>query len=376
MNVAFIGHFTPSKEKSAIGSSAAGDLTQREISKALKNNYRVETLTSFVMKSSKSWPSGKFRIKGMCTDNIVSIGFINIYLVKHFIFSIKLFFLLIKQKPDLCVQYNSYFFENICLLIYRFFSKTKLAIIIQDLHVQFDYINSIKNAVKVVFERVSIRLAKRFDIIVPITKEMMRYFQFDPVRSFVFQGGVTGDVINLLRTENQTQLKEIAVFAGALEPHNGLDKLVSRWTEDAIEIELHIFGRGSLEKFVIDAGNRSKNIIFHGFQPEDQVLLWQSQAKWLICLRYSIGLNQDFFFPSKFYNILALNGNVLINIFNSLPTNLLPYLVIVNDNLSDLPNTLQSSSHHLFSENIKERHKILLEKYTWAHCINKLISML
>lgn len=377
MNVAFIGHFSPSKEKASSGSSPAGDLTQREISEALKEHFQVEVLSSFVMKSSKSWPGGELWVKGERFDNLVAIGFVNIYLIKHLIFSVRLFFHLLINKPDLCIQYNSYLFENISLLTYRLiFPKTKLAIIIQDIHAEFKYATNIRTAVKSALERLAIRFAKHFDILVPITKEIANQFNIDEARSFVFQGGPTGGAIQSLlsKRRKQRQLKNIAVFAGALEPHNGVDKLLTRWVEDSIDLELHIFGSGSLEGLVTSSAIRSNNIIFQGFQSESEVFMWQSQAKWLVCLRYSIGLNQDFFFPSKFFNLLALDGNILVNRFNNLPTDLLHNVVAVDDELFDMTNKLMTPPHSVQVENCEKRHEILLEKYTWMHCIEKIID--
>jgi len=375
ISVVFVGHFSPFVNKPDEALSAAGNLTQSSIIEALDENESVKTVTACVMNSRAAWPKGSVWVAGKKAENLHALGYLNFPLFKHFWFAVRLFYFLIKLRPNLCVQYNSYFFENIVILMYRFFfPRTRIAIIIQDVHVQVKYAKNIKLWFRTYIEMVGIACARHFDTLIPITDKIIRDFNFDEKKSFVFQGGVTGRTLCGLHQSAHERLDDIAVFAGAFEPHNGIDVLLKRWAAGEMRTELHMFGRGSLENMVKGYAEKSKYIVYHGFCSEDEVYDLQSKARWLISLRYSVGLNQDYFFPSKLFNLLALNGNVLVNNFNNLPRELLPYLVILDDKLLCLEEGFLIKKGVISVSMVNDRHQMLIDRFSWVHCIDRLIS--
>lgn len=46
---------------------------------------------------------------------------------------------------------------------------------------------------------------------------------------------------------------------------------------------------------------------------------WQKIAKFNFCLRYSDGIQEEYFFPSKFFDIACAPGLLIVNNFKNLP---------------------------------------------------------
>ncbi|GLT20764.1 hypothetical protein GCM10007933_02160 [Zoogloea oryzae] len=177
-------------------------------------------------------------------------------------------------------------------------------------------------------------------------------------------------------SKGRVNLDEMAVFAGALESHNGVDKLVRQWIQYDINYPLHVFGRGSLEKEIRDMAERSEWVFFHGLVSEAEVAQWQARSLWNFCLRYSIGLNQRYFFPSKFFNIAAAPGGVIVNNLYGLPDVLRPYLSVVDEGLTQLKSALDKARVLGEAEFVKERHELLRDSYSWRACILTILSRL
>jgi hypothetical protein len=189
-------------------------------------------------------------------------------------------------------------------------------------------------------------------------------------RAFVFIGGLTqfSDKIS----ELESTIEEYAVYAGKLERYNGVDRLVRAWTEQKICRYLHVFGKGCLEGFLREQSINNKYIVFHGQRDESEVITWQSRARWN--LRYSDGINQDYFFPSKFFNICAADGLIIVNDFNGIPFELRETIAFVDDELSELSEIVGESHKIDASEASRQRRRILEKNHTWRSCINRIIE--
>lgn len=372
MKISFIGHFSPFNQASNNATSTAGNQVQREIINELGIMYGLKNVLSYSMAPISSYPDDILINPLITEENIAYLNFINIHVLKHITFSARLFLNLIKYKPKVCVQYNSYLFENICLIIYRLiYSKTILVIFIQDINITPKSNLLTKIGLRSLSEKISIWLAKYFDIIIPISINIINDFGIDNKKCIIFQGGLTRFSYKLLKNQSNTR-NEIAVFAGGLEPHNGIDKLVHQWILQDIKYELHIFGRGTLENLIREQSAHTKNIIFHGFKPEEVIEKWQSESKWNFCLRYSVGIDQRYFFPSKFFNILCAPGMVVVNNFNNLPHDLKDYLIFVDDDLTNLNKVLLSTTKNKKAPVTYERYDILQKNHTWENIINQI----
>lgn len=373
MKTAFVGHFAPLSQALEQASSVAGNQVQRQIFQEFSQQCGVERAVCYVMTPQSFWPHGPFIARSLTEGAMEFIGYLNLPVLKHLIFALRLLVRLLVARPQFCLQYNSYLFENLALLLFRLCHRgSAIAIIIQDIHVLTGVPLLSKRGLRSLSERTSLRLAKRFDMIVPISSAIVTDFHFAPSKCFVFQGGITEFAVQIMRGPEQ-QLQEIGVFAGGLERHNGIDRLVDQWLASGIEQPLHVFGRGSLERHVEQAARQSDRIVFHGFQPEHVVLAWQLKARWNFCLRYSLGLNQTYFFPSKLFNILCAPGAVVVNDFHALPETVRDYLCVVSDDLSDLAEHLPAAASLSSPDCARVRREIVRSKHSWHSCIGQIV---
>jgi hypothetical protein len=373
MKTAFVGHFAPISQALEQASSVAGNQVQRQIFHEVSQQCGVERTACFVMTPQPFWPRGPLISRSMTEGRIEFIGYLNLPVLKHLIFALRLLVRLLVARPQLCLQYNSYLLENLALLLFRLCHRgSALAIIIQDIHVVTGVSLLSKQGLRSLSERTSLRLAKRFDMIVPISSAIVADFHFPPSKSVVFQGGITEFALQIKHGAEQP-LEEIGVFAGGLERHNGIDRLVDQWLASSIEQPLHVFGRGSLERHVKQAAQQSNRIVFHGLQPENVVLAWQLKARWNFCLRYSLGLNQTYFFPSKLFNILCAPGAVVVNDFYALPETVRDYVCVVSDDLSDLAEHLPAAASLSSPDCVRVRRELVLSKHSWHWCIGQIV---
>jgi glycosyltransferase involved in cell wall biosynthesis len=374
MKIAFIGHFAPASNAYGQASSIAGNLVQRQILSEIRMLDAIEKVSCYVMEPQPAWPRGPLVVDRIIEEDIEYVGYLNLPLIKHLYFSCILFLRLVALRPKLCIQYNSYLFENIALILYRKFSiRSLLAVVIQDVHVSQRFSLLTKRGLRSIMESMSLFFATNFDIIVPISHEIAMDFGFSPEKCLIFKGGLTDLSAQLIKYHGG-ELENIAVFAGGLEKHNGIDRLVNQWLNSGIEYDLHIFGRGTLELCVKEAAQHSSRIFYHGFQPEAVVQQWVAKARWNFCLRYSDGLNQEYFFPSKFFNIACAPGVAVVNKFHDLPYSLITYVCVVDDDLLDLNVKIASSDSYLDPNCMDARREILMSQYSWKTCINNIVK--
>src|SRR5690606_13457629 len=95
---------------------------------------------------------------------------------------------------------------------------------------------------------------------------------------------------------------------------------------------------------------------------------------WNFCLRYAVGINTNYFFPSKLFNVVSAPGSVIVNNFRGLPASLCEFLFVVADDLSNLPEVLMRAESSTNQELVSKRRKILLSSYSWRGCISRIFS--
>ena len=339
-------------------SSAAGDLVQKQI---FASNPPDEKKYFIAMQPVAVWPKGNFFVKGTKKENGKFISYINLPILRELIFA---FYILKNLKGvDYVFQYNSYFFSNFVITLFKRFFHYKSIIVMQDYRS-----GEMFSKKDLLADKFASYFLPFFDGYILITKYFIDFFNLNEKKALVFPGAITEHGIDALNDTGTVELQEIAVYAGALEPHNGVDVLIENWIEQNIDIPLHIFGKGSLKNYVEKINN--KNVIFHGFQPSSVVYELQSKAKYNFCLRMSSGLNEEFFFPSKFFNLVCYRGRLIVNDFKNLPEDLKPHLLVLNSNLSNLKSLLME---HQIDESIK-RDAIL--NYQWKYAIQNIIDKL
>lgn len=360
----YVGHFSNNEGNANYAASAAGDIVQKQIIDESKSILGMENVTFLSLEPRACWPKGPLWVKYRKSNDGYFPGFINLPLLKNIIFSIHIVYQFFKFRPDMILQYNSYLFENITILLIQFLFKIKSCSIVQDVRM-----GSAFTKLATYHDKISNLFLKYFYMVIPVTESLANHLKLSPNQCMIFPGGVTSFGFNCLKGDDFK--KDYAVFAGALEPHNGLLKLLSAW--GGIDVELHIFGRGTLTEKVRNAALKNPKIIYHGFCSQEEIMKWQIRSRYNICLRYSEGINSEYFFPSKFFNISLCPGLVVLNDFVGIPKFLKSSEGLCLDDLSDIAK-IRAVSDEKIRLSSKIRREYILENNTWSSVLMKLFQ--
>lgn len=363
MTVVFVGAFNPITDEMSSSSSGAGAKVQYEIIKSISDEH--PELKSFVLQEIRTWPFDSLIIKGKFFDGINFLPMVNLFLFKHFIFSIFVFFKLLVLNPNVVYFYNTNLCMNVFMFLHGFLRKTQVKIlIIQDYHAPRKL--SLKSLYRIdkVLQYFSSKLIRvSFNYFVPITRKLAEHLKLPDDKVYPFLGGALDSYVGR-RTH---KLKDFAVFAGALEKYNGVDHLLNAWARSNLVKELHIFGTGSLAEMASSYSMNNSNIIYHGFKSPIIVKEFIESASVNFCFRYSIGIDEEFFFPSKFFDVVSNPGSVVCNKFKNLPTELEPYINFINDDFSNFTAIINEIDRK--TSYYEERLRIVLSNYSWASLV-------
>lgn len=373
LKIIFVGAFEPRTDPSNAASSAAGNLVQCEILNVLgdKTLHPELDLSAISHGPLRAWPYGPTYSRASRIGCVDLPGFVNLPVLKHLTFGVSLFFRLLRNRPKLVIAYNPGPFETLAFLLYRAYSsKLFIVSIVQDIHTDAGQIRSMR----ALSDYLSMALARRLDIVIPISPFLIEDFSLRKDRSIVFRGGMTKQSRELLKAQ-PGHLEPYAVFAGALEPYNGLDILLSKWTDFDCDLVLHVFGKGSLSSLATASSQKTNRVVFHGFAHEDVITRWQAKAAVNFCFRYSKGINQRYFFPSKFFNVLAAPGAVIANRFEGFPADVADHCHLVDDDLTNLPEVIQAAVSSKDSEvRLTDRRKWLEANAEWNSLLQGVVE--
>lgn len=366
--ILFIGSFSDPSLNDFQG-SGAGAKVQCEIIDALK--YQEKDVVALVMPEVPSWPKGKLIQQSKCSDVARFLPIINVSFLKRFSFLVQVFFYFVRYRPKSVFYYNASVLTCIFSFILHYFGTSRI-LILQDVFIpKFERFISLFNPRKILLYFYVKILPFSFDFYIPITGHCITDICLPKEKSVVFPGGVPAS--RLREFSNSTPLvSNFAVFAGALEDYNGVDMLVNNWPQhEDIEFFLHVFGSGRLSNLVLEKSRLNRNIIFHGFKAPAIVDRYLLKSRINFCFRYSKGIDQRFFFPSKFFDLILLPGYLVCNGFDNIPDVLLDYVTIIDDEFLSLEELILSFS--LGDRDFGDLFNIIGNHYTWKGFINGFI---
>lgn len=364
-SVLFVGHFSRDGAHVNQFASAAGDVVQRQIVTDTIQLVSGEKFRFLSMEPQKIWPGGVFYVKGRQDSLGKYISYINVPFLKNIIYAIAIFIECIRARPALVIQYNSYLFENFGVLLSVFVLRAKSCLILQDIRVGSEF-----SLAAQLYDKAANYLVTFFDFVMPISKKIADTLKLKEKQFYVFKGGITEQGYELLHCN--IPVENYCVFAGALEAHNGIDRLISLWVTSRIDVDLHVFGRGSLASLVSEGSKRNPHIKFHGFLPHSEVSAWQKKAKFNFCLRYSDGLDEEFFFPSKFFNACCCPGLLIVNNFKNIPDFIVESRGLINE-IEDIKQLLLLCDKDVGSEALSRRRAVLHEG-SWTAAIKLILE--
>lgn len=358
--ILFIGSFSDPSLNDFQG-SGAGAKVQSEIIDALKNQEK--NIVALIMPEVPSWPKGKLIHHYNCFDVTRYLPIINFSFLKRLVFFVQVVFYFIYYKPKTVFYYNSSFLTCLLSAILGFFGTSRV-LILQDVIVpKFETSISFFNLRHILqFLYIKI-LPYTFDFYIPVSRHCITDLYLPEEKSVVFPGAVP---IGRMRefSDSYSLISISAVFAGALEDYNGVDMLINNWPHhDDIKFPLNIFGSGRLSSLILEKSKLNPNIIYHGFKSPAIVDEYLLNSRINFCFRYSKGIDQRFFFPSKFFDLILLPGYLVCNRFDNIPQSLVGYITIIDDDFFNLEDIIMDVSRN--GRYFGDLFSIIENGYTW-----------
>lgn len=370
----FIGCFNLDFSANPANSPAANQV-QIEIFENICKTFGQSDVIASVNKPQRTWPYSQFIQRSQVVGKYKFQGFCNILFLKDIVIYFRHLLLAISFEPVVVFKYNITLFESIFLFFLKKILRLKVVVFIQDV----SYQNRKSSFINRHLETLAIKISSSFDVLVPITKDFLNDFTLNEDKCLVFQGGLTSQSKILMSSKIDFDVvsnSKHIVFAGALEEYNGIKDIVDYWFNNNVDFSLHIYGKGTFENYVKARAKKIEGIKYFGFASESVIISDQLSAYGNFCFRNSKGINEKYFFPSKFYNVLASPGKSLINDFHNIPEMVKKNCYVLEDDLTNLNEIIDGHSREDDIRNYTARLDWLNVHADWSYAIVQVKKLL
>lgn len=263
------------------------------------------------------------------------IGFINIILIKHFTRLINLIpignKIINNYKVNYILVHGTHTPFMFYAILIKHIYKVKISLVLTDEHgvdVTGDGI------LGKLFRRVDNwfmkKMVKKFDAYICLSQAFVSKFE---LKNTLILPGIVNKIVtdNLKFDENTSKFFKI-VFAGGLNPNNGVDTLLKAIAITKLDnVRFHIIGKGELMQDVIMASKVDNRIIYGGVKHSTELFETLFSADLLINPRPIRLDSSKFSFPSKLLEYMSTGVPVLTTRLECLPPEFLDCLYFTND---------------------------------------------
>ncbi len=327
VHVIYAGHFVPEDQVNAFkGPAVSGNRMQLGIFKAIDKKCDLSLIATTPI---ASYPKEKtILVRADNAElydgvNYTKIPFINIFGIKQ-LTQIRSLYRALKRVPKnrenaVIVNYNPYVEIAIPTLRYARRHKIKTICIVADIPVT---IPQSYGVVKKWFRKLEIknyyRFIEKYDGLVVLNKQVVSQFT-NGKKFYLMDGGVTEKEIEaavLLPPEQHNN--EQILYAGALEPYNGIREMIEGFLQVKKNIKLVICGDGTLASYVKNMAEENENIIYKGRVSHEEAVALQRESGLLISARPTDGFALKLTFPSKIIEYMLSGTPILTTRLNGL----------------------------------------------------------
>ena len=312
--------------------------------------------------------------------DVTLVSFINLMIFKQLHIGINILIQIVKwgkrnihKNKKIIYAYNLTVPPGIFLLIGSKLAKATLAVSINDIVLPENH------GVKSFFRKIDLWLHRimipKINKIIVVNKSIA--LDFGKKNDFlVMEGGVNSLEIKRwqgLTRSNKGKNKFKVVFAGSIEPINGIDCILGAfYLLKNDNIELYIAGRGSWTNKVITATRNYKHIKYTGFLNFEEVNKLYSNADLLLNIRMTEKkYKSKYFFPSKLIEYLVTGIPTITTEFDGLEDDYKSICFVLKD---ENPRSLAELISQIKNMDISERKKIgdaarsfIKTNKTWHH---------
>lgn len=344
MKILFLGSAT-SREmvKQLSGGSVAGNKMQVNVLECLNQYSDVEIVALSVL-SIASFPNDKtIYVK---KDNIkiseglsaILIPFLNFPIIKQIWQTLSVYFeakkILKEDNESIIFTFNLFPQQGLPLMWLKKKYNCKVVSLLADLPIDDDYErHGISKIFRKIFDALTQKSILSCDNLIVLNENAIR--EYAPKSNYIIvDGGVDLNEYDLNFSKKNKKTKNI-VYSGALVEYNGIKNLIEamNYIQDK-NIELHIYGSGLLEDYVIKKSNELPNVKYFGKIPNDEMLKKQREAWLLVNPRPIDDPIACVTFPSKIFEYMLSGTPVLTTKLNGFTKEYYDKMFFVEDSNS------------------------------------------
>lgn len=288
-----------------------------------QNNANVFSIYGLPVSShiskKKIWKRKKEK-KSKC--EYIQIGFINLPIMKYISMNYNInkeIRRIIKSNKN---DNNIIIFDGAYVSIYptikKYIDKIKIYAIIADV---YDYMAEVENKSK--HSRIIVKITKKYISninkkikgFVFLNKNMAKLYNTD---NYIVIEGIAEkqEINNIKKTEN----KKIIMYAGGLFEKFGVKNLIDAFMElDQENYELHLYGYGNMEEYILKMANKDRRIKYFGMQNHKTVISAEKNATILVNPRPINYEFQKYSFPSKLIEYMSSGTPVITTKIDGMP---------------------------------------------------------
>lgn len=363
MKYIYIGKFFPQNILETIREDSKGKMGYSNhnfemsiiqgLSKNLGNSLDILTLPnvgSYPNNYNKCWVNSEEYLIG--DSKVYSFGFLNIPVINKIwliiSLAIKIRRIISTNKEEQIAIITNTLFYCIELGIYlsrimgRKYVTTTL--IVPDLPcfvTEMRKDGAFKNFVVKAFDKVSMKIANRFDYFVFLAEQMKEFFKKD-VTYIVMEGLVSTE--NRAVISKNDDIRPVVFYSGTIMKEYGIMNLVQAFQMlNHKDIELWICGSGDTIDEIKEASNKTPTIKYLGILPPDEVAHIQRSSMILVNPRTSEGEFTKYSFPSKTIEYMLSGRPVVANRLPGMPVEYFDYIFSPKDeSVESLANALDT----------------------------------
>ncbi|MBO4979390.1 MAG: glycosyltransferase [Clostridia bacterium] len=326
-HVIYAGHFVPEDQVNAFkGPAVSGTRMQLGIFKAIEDKCELTLISTTPI---ASYPREKtLRVRGETAElytgaSYTRIPFINVFGIKQ-LTQIRSLRRALKRVPTdrentVILNYNPYVEIAIPTLRYAKRHKIKTVCIVADIPVT---IPKSYNFIKKFFRKLEIknyyRFIGKYDALVVLNKHVVSQFA-DGKRFYLMDGGVTEkEIADAVILPPEQHHNEQILYAGALEPYNGIREMIEGFLKVQKDIRLVICGDGTLASYVKEMAEQHERILYKGKVSHEEAVALQRESGMLISARPTDGFALKLTFPSKIIEYMLSGTPILTTRLNGL----------------------------------------------------------
>lgn len=384
MKVVFLGYAVDNSLKNYSGMSVAGNQMQLNI---------IENMSKFVDVEVISIPpySPDLRLssllikkeKGVLFNRVpfTYIGFVNIPVLKQFIQTLKIVYLLSKlDRNQKIITFNLFPQIGVPFLIFK--NRFDFYPYIADVPID-DSIKrgKISKLFRFFFDKITRHSLSSADNLIVINEKIITHYGLKS-DYLVIEGGVNENRHFECVSDLKVHAKKHIVYTGTLNEYSGITNLISAMDliKNKFDYILDIYGSGELEKDIIEQSIKNENIMYHGRVGHEKIKCIQANAYLLVNPRSIEDEIANLTFPSKIFEYMLSGRPILSTKISGLSNDYLGHIFLAKSNSpKDLATKIDEISMYTLlqlSDIGSNTRKFALENKNWQVQVGKIIDFI